>query len=124
MEIRERLSLNMRRLRQSKGWSQEEFAHQASLHRTYVSDLERGARNPTIALRGRDIKFPALPIACQANIVGMGKQRPRPLSPESLCGDCRIRAVVFAGVSGRGCPEDITQQAASRVEDVVAIDMS
>lgn len=48
MEIRERLSLNMRRLRQSKGWSQEEFAHQAGLHRTYVSDLERGARNPTI----------------------------------------------------------------------------
>ena len=50
MEIRERLSLNMRRLRQSKGWSQEEFAHQAGLHRTYVSDLERGARNPTITV--------------------------------------------------------------------------
>ncbi|MEZ5747445.1 MAG: helix-turn-helix transcriptional regulator [Paracoccaceae bacterium] len=40
----------MRRLRQSKGWSQEEFAHQAGLHRTYVSDLERGARNPTITV--------------------------------------------------------------------------
>lgn len=50
MEIRERLSLNMRRLRQSKGWSQEEFAHQAGLHRTYISDLERGARNPTITV--------------------------------------------------------------------------
>lgn len=50
MEIRERLSRNMRRLRQSKGWSQEEFAHQAGLHRTYVSDLERGARNPTISV--------------------------------------------------------------------------
>ena len=50
MEIRERLSVNMRRLRQSKGWSQEEFAHHAGLHRTYVSDLERGARNPTITV--------------------------------------------------------------------------
>lgn len=50
MEIRARLSLNMRRLRQSKGWSQEEFAHEAGLHRTYVSDLERGARNPTITV--------------------------------------------------------------------------
>ena len=50
MEIRARLSLNMRRLRQSKGWSQEEFAHEAGLHRTYVSDLDRGARNPTIAV--------------------------------------------------------------------------
>jgi transcriptional regulator with XRE-family HTH domain len=50
MEIRARLSLNMRRLRQSKGWSQEEFAHKAGLHRTYVSDLERGARNPTVTV--------------------------------------------------------------------------
>lgn len=50
MEIRARLSLNMRRLRQSKGWSQEEFAHEAGLHRTYVSDLERAARNPTIVV--------------------------------------------------------------------------
>ena len=50
MEIRACLSMNMRRLRQSKGWSQEEFAHEAGLHRTYVSDLERGARNPTITV--------------------------------------------------------------------------
>jgi len=50
MDIRQRLAANLRRLRQSKGWSQEEFAHQAGLHRTYVSDLERGARNPTITV--------------------------------------------------------------------------
>lgn len=48
MDIRARLSLNMRRLRQLKDWSQEGLAHQAGLHRTYISDLERGARNPTI----------------------------------------------------------------------------
>ena len=50
MDIRQRLAANLRRLRQSKGWSQEEFAHEAGLHRTYVSDLERGARNPTITV--------------------------------------------------------------------------
>ena len=48
MDIRARLSHNMRRLRRSKGWSQEELAHQAGLQRTCISDLERGARNPTI----------------------------------------------------------------------------
>lgn len=47
MDIRERLAAN---LRLEKGWSQEAFAHEADLHRTYVSDLERGARNPTIAV--------------------------------------------------------------------------
>ncbi len=50
VDIRERLSRNLRRLRQEKGWSQEEFAFEAGLHRTYVSDLERGARNPTITV--------------------------------------------------------------------------
>lgn len=38
----------MRRLRETKHLSQEQFAFEAGIHRTYVSDLERGARNPTI----------------------------------------------------------------------------
>lgn len=48
MDVRQRLAANLRQLRREKGWSQEAFAHEADLHRTYVSDLERGARNPTI----------------------------------------------------------------------------
>ena len=48
MEIRARLARNLRRLRRAQDWSQEECADVAGLHRTYVSDLERGARNPTI----------------------------------------------------------------------------
>ncbi len=50
MDIRQRLATNLRRLRQEKGLSQEGFAHEAGLHRTYVSDIERGARNPTITV--------------------------------------------------------------------------
>ena len=49
-DVRDRLAQNLRKLRQAKGLSQEEFAHQAGLHRTYVSDLERGSRNPTITV--------------------------------------------------------------------------
>lgn len=48
MNVHDRLSRNLRRLRHAKSWSQEELAHQADLHRTYVSDLERARRNPSI----------------------------------------------------------------------------
>jgi transcriptional regulator with XRE-family HTH domain len=37
-------------LREAKGWSQEAYADEAGIHRTYVSDIERGARNPTITI--------------------------------------------------------------------------
>lgn len=40
----------MRRLRKASGHSQEAFADHAHIHRTYVSDLERGRRNPTIEI--------------------------------------------------------------------------
>ena len=50
MDIRARLGANIRRLRLEKGWSQEAYADEAGIHRTYVSDIERGARNPTITV--------------------------------------------------------------------------
>lgn len=48
VDIRHRLGRNVRRLREQAGWSQEDYADRAGIHRTYVSDIERGARNPTI----------------------------------------------------------------------------
>jgi transcriptional regulator with XRE-family HTH domain len=48
VSIRERLGQNVRHLREQAGWSQEDYAHRAGIHRTYVSDIERGSRNPTI----------------------------------------------------------------------------
>ncbi len=48
MNIQGRLARNLRRLRLKSNQSQEAFADEAGLHRTYVSDLERGARNPSI----------------------------------------------------------------------------
>lgn len=48
--MKKRLGSNVRRLREAKGVSQEAFAFEAGIHRTYVSDIERGARNPTITI--------------------------------------------------------------------------
>lgn len=48
MDIERRLATRMRALRLQKGWSQEELGHQAEIHRTFVSQLERVTRTPTI----------------------------------------------------------------------------
>lgn len=39
---------NVRRIRNEVGLSQEELAFRAKLHRTYISSVERGARNVSL----------------------------------------------------------------------------
>jgi len=53
MDIRRQLGLNVQRLRREKGWSQEDLAFESGLHRTYVSGIERGIRNPTVTIVAR-----------------------------------------------------------------------
>ncbi|MDR3590767.1 MAG: helix-turn-helix transcriptional regulator [Negativicutes bacterium] len=38
----------LKNLRMSKGLSQEAFAHNVGLHRTYISQLERGLKSPSL----------------------------------------------------------------------------
>jgi len=48
IDLRILLGMAIKTKRTSLRISQEELAHRAGLHRTYVSDLERGARNPSM----------------------------------------------------------------------------
>ncbi|PIU06540.1 MULTISPECIES: helix-turn-helix transcriptional regulator [Methylobacterium] len=53
MDVRVRVGLNLQNARRERGLSQEELAHLAQVHQTYLSGVERGKRNPTIAVLDR-----------------------------------------------------------------------
>lgn len=53
MDVVQLLGVNVRHHRKLKGMSQERQALDASFERSYVSDLERGMRNPSVRALGR-----------------------------------------------------------------------
>lgn len=53
MDLVQLLGRNVRDVRRRQGLSQEELAHEAGMKRSYLSDLERGTRNPTVRALGR-----------------------------------------------------------------------
>ena len=48
MDVRQRVGLNLKKFRLGRGLSQEALAFECGLHRTYISGVERGVRNPTV----------------------------------------------------------------------------
>lgn len=48
MELHRRFGLNVKRVRREAALSQEALADLADVARSYMSDVERGARNPTL----------------------------------------------------------------------------
>lgn len=47
-DIKKKFGEKIRSIRKKKGLSQEELSFRASLHRTYISDIERGSRNVSL----------------------------------------------------------------------------
>ena len=44
-DIQKKFGDKLRELRKQKGLSQEDLAFKSGLHRTYISEIERGSRN-------------------------------------------------------------------------------
>lgn len=53
MDLRQIFAANLRRLRHTKGLSQEDLAHEADVNRTYMSKLEKGASYPGLEIIGK-----------------------------------------------------------------------
>lgn len=47
------VGLNIRRLRQTRGLTQEELAFEAQIDLTYLGGIERGSRNPSLLVMAR-----------------------------------------------------------------------
>lgn len=47
-DIRIQFGKHLRKLREEKGWTQEELADKAGMHFTYIGQIERGIRNPSL----------------------------------------------------------------------------
>lgn len=48
VDIKKKFGNKVRELRKQKGISQEELGFKSGLHRTYISDIERGSRNVSL----------------------------------------------------------------------------
>ena len=56
MTINKQLGARIRYLRQQKNMTIEELALEAEINRNYLCDLERGTRNPTVAVLNKIAK--------------------------------------------------------------------
>jgi transcriptional regulator with XRE-family HTH domain len=61
--VKRRFGRRIRELREAKGWSQEGFAEQCGLHRTYIGGIERGERNVSLVNIERIASALGVPIA-------------------------------------------------------------
>ena len=53
MDVVQIFGENVRRHRKLRGMTLEQLAHEVGMERGYISDLERGQRNPTVQALGR-----------------------------------------------------------------------
>jgi transcriptional regulator with XRE-family HTH domain len=79
MKARALVARNIRRLRVSRELSQEALAVDAGIDRTYVSRLERGLENPTVAVLEKLARALASNIEEFFRAPRAGEAPPRPL---------------------------------------------
>ncbi len=75
MDVRRAVGANLKRIRKENRISQEELAFACGLHRTYVSGVERGIRNPTVVVLAKIAR--ALGVPAAELLAGIGRAAKR-----------------------------------------------
>ncbi|KQM49307.1 transcriptional regulator [Sphingomonas sp. Leaf208] len=75
MDVVQLLGANVRRYRKLAGMSQEELSLESGMKRSYVSDLERGTRNPSVRALGRLADALGVPAAVLLSATNEVEQR-------------------------------------------------
>jgi len=81
MDMRRLVGRNVKRIRLERGLTQEQFADVSGFSQQYISDLERGQRNPTVvtlfeladALRASHIELVAIDDEFERELKARGK---------------------------------------------------
>lgn len=73
MTIGIRFGRAVRRLREQRGWSQEQLAGRAELNRSYLGEVERGGVMPSLdtaskLARALEVRLPALLEHCEGKV--------------------------------------------------------
>lgn len=77
MDVRRRVGLNLKKYRLECELSQEELAFQCGLHRTYISGVERGIRNPTVVVLEQIAEALEIPTARLLDPIETSRKRMR-----------------------------------------------
>jgi transcriptional regulator with XRE-family HTH domain len=77
----------IRDMRVERGYSQEEFAYRAGIHRTYMTHVERGTKNPTLGVVAKiahalDVELSAIWLEVERRGDGVSQFKD-PLTPHS-----------------------------------------
>ncbi len=72
MDAKLQVGRNIQRIRKEQGHSQEGLAFKCGLHRTYISGVERGVRNPTVVVLDRIARALKVPAATLVEGLGAG----------------------------------------------------
>ena len=81
MNVLRKFGLNVRLLRIACDLSQEALAFEADIARSYLSEIERGKRNPTVLIIDRLAKALGVPIVLLVVTTGEREALPKNLRP-------------------------------------------